>query len=133
MVREGELIIVLQRCVSLLNSESDLSWNFLNHFLDFNHPDSDMDDVEVIDEFSVRGLDLEKEDYVDEARDHEEGDVEALVSGGAVGGDEGQLQPMEGSDDDEDQVIAEGGNYEMSSEDMQVSSKVFMLLVFLII
>ena len=73
-----------------------------------DEPDSDMD-LEIIDEYTVRGEELEKQTYLEEEHEFQEGDVEALmaddaeVGGGADGGNGGdQPEAMDGDDEDSD-------------------------------
>ena len=63
--------------------------------------------IEVIDEFSLRGEELEKQTYEEEAREFQEGQVEALLTdiGGGDGGDGGgggDQAMEEGTGDDAD-------------------------------
>ena len=67
-------------------------------------------DLEIIDEAYIRGMEAEKDNYLEEEQDYEDGNLEALLADGAAdasGGGEGQLESMEeaesnDSDEDED-------------------------------
>ena len=100
-----------------------------NFSLVFNFPDADFD--EVVEVPAVNPEELETQDYLEEARDFDEADIEALIAGGALEVDDqvlaadgavgGDPQLMEGTNVEE--PLAQSGNFEMSPEDMQVCTK----------